>query len=120
MELLNGNEVSKKIKLEIKAKVDAIRAAGKKAPHLAAILVGSDGATHQGAFDHSFLRCIPNMHVLAPADEDECRQMLHTAVALGRPAAVRYPRGRGPGVAVQSVRWWLPPNGSAKNSTPPS
>lgn len=71
-------------------------------------LVGSDGATHQGAFDHSFLRCIPNMHVLAPADEDECRQMLHTAVALGRPAAVRYPRGRGPGVAVQTELTVLP------------
>lgn len=71
-------------------------------------LVGSDGATHQGAFDYSFLRCIPNMHVLAPADEDECRQMLHTAVALGRPAAVRYPRGRGPGVAVQPELCTLP------------
>jgi len=71
-------------------------------------LVGSDGATHQGAFDYSFLRCIPNMHVLAPADEDECRQMLHTAVALGRPAAVRYPRGRGPGVAVQTELTVLP------------
>ena len=71
-------------------------------------LVGSDGATHQGAFDYSFLRCIPNMHVLAPADEDECRQMLHTAVALGRPSAVRYPRGRGPGVAVQTELTVLP------------
>jgi 1-deoxy-D-xylulose-5-phosphate synthase len=71
-------------------------------------LVGSDGATHQGAFDYSFLRCIPNMHVLAPADENECRQMLHTAVALGRPAAVRYPRGRGPGVAVQADMQVLP------------
>ncbi len=71
-------------------------------------LVGSDGATHQGAFDYSFLRCIPNMHVLAPADEDECRQMLHTAVALGHPAAVRYPRGRGPGVAVQTELTVLP------------
>lgn len=71
-------------------------------------LVGSDGATHQGAFDYSFLRCIPNMHLLAPADEDECRQMLHTAVALGRPAAVRYPRGRGPGVPVQTELTVLP------------
>jgi 1-deoxy-D-xylulose-5-phosphate synthase len=76
-------------------------------------LVGSDGATHQGAFDYSFLRCIPNMHVLAPADEDECRQMLHTAVALGRPAAVRYPRGRGPGVAVQ-VELSVLPTGKAQ------
>jgi len=71
-------------------------------------LVGTDGATHQGAFDYSFLRCIPNMHLMAPADEDECRQMLHTAVALGRPAAVRYPRGRGPGVAVQAELTVLP------------
>jgi 1-deoxy-D-xylulose-5-phosphate synthase len=71
-------------------------------------LVGTDGATHQGAFDYSFLRCIPNMHLMAPADEDECRQMLHTAVALGRPAAVRYPRGRGPGVAVQAELSVLP------------
>jgi 1-deoxy-D-xylulose-5-phosphate synthase len=71
-------------------------------------LVGTDGATHQGAFDYSFLRCIPNMHLMAPADEDECRQMLHTAVALGRPAAVRYPRGRGPGVAVQTELTVLP------------
>jgi 1-deoxy-D-xylulose-5-phosphate synthase len=71
-------------------------------------LVGTDGATHQGAFDFSFLRCIPHMHILAPADEDECRQMLHTAVALGRPAAVRYPRGRGPGVAVQAELSVLP------------
>ena len=71
-------------------------------------LVGSDGATHQGAFDLSFMRCIPNLHILAPADEDECRQMLHTAVALGRPTAVRYPRGRGPGVAVQSAMTVLP------------
>ena len=71
-------------------------------------LVGTDGATHQGAFDYSFLRCIPNMHLMAPADEDECRQMLHTAVALGRPAAVRYPRGRGPGVVVQTELTVLP------------
>ena len=71
-------------------------------------LVGTDGATHQGAFDYSFLRCIPHMHIMAPADEDECRQMLHTAVALGRPAAVRYPRGRGPGVAVQAELSVLP------------
>lgn len=71
-------------------------------------LVGTDGATHQGAFDYSFLRCIPNMHLMAPADEDECRQMLHTAVALGRPAAVRYPRGRGPGVTVQAELSVLP------------
>jgi 1-deoxy-D-xylulose-5-phosphate synthase len=61
-------------------------------------LVGGDGATHQGSFDLSFLRCIPNMVVMAPADENECRQMLYTAVTLDGPAAVRYPRGQGPGV----------------------
>jgi 1-deoxy-D-xylulose-5-phosphate synthase len=61
-------------------------------------LVGGDGATHQGSFDLSFLRCVPNLVVMAPADEDECRQMLYTAVTLDAPAAVRYPRGPGPGV----------------------
>ncbi|MEG1833498.1 MAG: 1-deoxy-D-xylulose-5-phosphate synthase [Burkholderiaceae bacterium] len=65
-------------------------------------LVGQDGATHHGAFDHSFLRCIPNMVVMAPADENECRQMLYTAYTLNGPAAVRYPRGTGPGVEIQS------------------
>jgi len=64
-------------------------------------LVGSDGATHQGAFDLSYLRCIPHMVVMAPADENECRQMLYTAVTLDGPAAVRYPRGQGPGVAIE-------------------
>jgi 1-deoxy-D-xylulose-5-phosphate synthase len=62
-------------------------------------LVGGDGATHQGSFDLSFLRCVPNLVVMAPADENECRQMLYTAVMLDGPAAVRYPRGQGPGVA---------------------
>ncbi len=61
-------------------------------------LVGGDGATHQGSYDYSFLRCIPNMTVMAPADENECRQMLYTATTLAGPAAVRYPRGQGPGV----------------------
>jgi 1-deoxy-D-xylulose-5-phosphate synthase len=61
-------------------------------------LVGGDGATHQGAFDLSYLRCIPNMVVMAPADENECRQMLYTGITLDGPAAVRYPRGQGPGV----------------------
>jgi 1-deoxy-D-xylulose-5-phosphate synthase len=64
-------------------------------------LVGGDGATHQGSFDLSFLRCVPNMVVMAPADENECRQMLYTAVQCGRPAAVRYPRGQGPGVPIE-------------------
>jgi 1-deoxy-D-xylulose-5-phosphate synthase len=65
-------------------------------------LVGSDGATHQGSFDLSYQRCIPNMVVMAPADENECRQMLYTAVTCGRPAAVRYPRGSGPGAKLES------------------
>jgi 1-deoxy-D-xylulose-5-phosphate synthase len=71
-------------------------------------LVGSDGATHQGSFDLSFLRCIPNMVVMAPADENECRQMLFTATTLGGPAAVRYPRGAGPGVKVVAQMSALP------------
>ena len=58
-------------------------------------LVGSDGATHQGAYDISFLRCIPNMVLMAPADEDECRQMLYTGTTLSGPSAIRYPRGVG-------------------------
>jgi len=60
-------------------------------------LVGADGPTHHGVFDLSYLRCIPNMVVMAPADERECRQMLSTGVALDQPSAVRYPRGAGPG-----------------------
>jgi 1-deoxy-D-xylulose-5-phosphate synthase len=71
-------------------------------------LVGGDGATHQGVFDLSFLRCVPNMVVMAPADENECRQMLYTAGQLDQPAAVRYPRGRGPGVAVEKTMRALP------------
>jgi 1-deoxy-D-xylulose-5-phosphate synthase len=63
-------------------------------------LVGSDGATHQGSYDLTFLRCIPNMVVMAPADEDECRQMLYTGTTLSSPSVVRYPRGTGPGTAV--------------------
>ena len=63
-------------------------------------LVGADGATHAGSFDLSFLRCIPNMTVMAPADEDECRKMLTTAFRLDTPSAVRYPRGTGPGVKL--------------------
>ena len=61
-------------------------------------LVGADGPTHQGAFDIPFLRCIPNMVIMAPADENECRQMLYTGHKLNKPAAVRYPRGSGTGV----------------------
>jgi 1-deoxy-D-xylulose-5-phosphate synthase len=71
-------------------------------------LVGSDGATHQGSYDVSFLRCIPNMTIMAPADENECRQMLYTATTLPGPAAVRYPRGTGPGVALVEEMTALP------------
>jgi len=71
-------------------------------------LVGSDGATHQGAHDLSFLRCIPNMTVMAPADENECRQMLYTASTLSGPCAVRYPRGTGSGVAAAAEMTALP------------
>ena len=71
-------------------------------------LVGGDGATHQGAFDLSYLRAIPNMIVMAPADENECRQMLYTAVTADGPAAVRYPRGQGPGVQVAAEMHALP------------
>ncbi|MBM4217671.1 MAG: 1-deoxy-D-xylulose-5-phosphate synthase [Gammaproteobacteria bacterium] len=60
-------------------------------------LVGGDGATHQGAYDLSYLRCIPNMVLMAPSDENECRQMLYTATTLTGPSAVRYPRGIGNG-----------------------
>jgi 1-deoxy-D-xylulose-5-phosphate synthase len=63
-------------------------------------LVGADGATHHGAFDLSYLSCVPNITIMTPADENECRQMLYTGFTLDTPAAVRYPRGSGPGVAV--------------------
>ncbi len=64
-------------------------------------VVGPDGATHAGNLDLSYLRCVPHMVVMAPADENECRQMLSTGYHHNGPAAVRYPRGTGPGVAVQ-------------------
>jgi 1-deoxy-D-xylulose-5-phosphate synthase len=63
-------------------------------------LVGADGATHAGAYDLAFMRCIPNMTVMVPADENECRQMLYTALQQPNPTAVRYPRGAGAGVAT--------------------
>lgn len=66
-------------------------------------LVGPDGPTHAGSFDLSFLRCVPNLVIMAPADENECRQMLHTAHLHDGPAAVRYPRGKGPGAPVQQA-----------------
>jgi 1-deoxy-D-xylulose-5-phosphate synthase len=71
-------------------------------------VVGPDGATHAGSFDLSFLRCIPDMVVMAPADENECRQMLTTGYAHAGPAAVRYPRGSGPGVPVAEALEVLP------------
>jgi 1-deoxy-D-xylulose-5-phosphate synthase len=71
-------------------------------------LVGADGATHAGAYDIPFLRCIPNMSVACPADENECRQLLSTAFAQNHPVAVRYPRGAGAGVATQASLEGLP------------
>ena len=71
-------------------------------------LVGADGPTHAGAFDLTFLRCIPNMTVMAPSDENECRQMLYTAFTLNGPAAVRYPRGSGVGVKIEAEMQALP------------
>ena len=71
-------------------------------------LVGADGATHNGSFDISYLRCLPNMTVMTPSDENECRQMLFTAFQLNTPAAVRYPRGAGPGAAIQQEMRALP------------
>ncbi len=71
-------------------------------------VVGPDGATHAGNLDLSYLRCVPNMLVMAPADENECRQLLSTGFAHRGPAAVRYPRGSGPGVVVQATLDTLP------------
>ncbi|MBS7456140.1 1-deoxy-D-xylulose-5-phosphate synthase [Coralloluteibacterium stylophorae] len=71
-------------------------------------VVGPDGATHAGSFDLSFLRCIPNMVLMAPADENECRQMLTTGFRHPGPAAVRYPRGTGPGAAIAPTLDTLP------------
>jgi 1-deoxy-D-xylulose-5-phosphate synthase len=71
-------------------------------------LVGNDGPTHSGNFDLSYLRCIPNLTIMAPADENECRQMLSTGFQLPGPAAVRYPRGTGPGVVVGNDLTTLP------------
>ena len=71
-------------------------------------LVGADGPTHAGSFDLSYLRCIPNMTVMTPADEDECRQMLFTAFQMNSPTAVRYPRGTGTGVTPQKEMHALP------------
>ena len=71
-------------------------------------LVGADGPTHHGSFDLSFLTCIPNMVIMAPSDEEECRQMLTTAYRIDGPSAVRYPRGPGRGVATTKTLIDLP------------
>ena len=71
-------------------------------------LVGPDGPTHAGSFDYSYLACIPNMLVMAPADENECRQMLYTGYLYEGPASVRYPRCIGPGVSVEKTLTALP------------
>jgi 1-deoxy-D-xylulose-5-phosphate synthase len=71
-------------------------------------VVGPDGPTHAGSFDFSFMRCLPNIVVMAPADENECRQMLYTAYQHKGPAAVRYPRGGGPGAEVKAEMTALP------------
>jgi 1-deoxy-D-xylulose-5-phosphate synthase len=71
-------------------------------------VVGPDGATHSGSFDLSFLRCLPNMVIMAPSDENECRMMLSTGFEYDGPAAIRYPRGTGPGAAVRKELDTLP------------
>ena len=84
----------------------------QKLPVLFAIdrggLVGSDGPTHNGSYDLTFLRCLPDMVIMVPSDENECRQMLYTGYMLDQPAAVRYPRGGGPGVALEEQMQVLP------------
>ena len=71
-------------------------------------LVGEDGATHAGAYDLSYLRCIPNMLIMAPSDENETRQLLYTGYMHNGPAAVRYPRGTGPGATIDKTMTALP------------
>jgi len=71
-------------------------------------LVGADGATHNGSFDLTYLRCLPNMTIMAPSDENECRQMLYTGFQMSGPVAVRYPRGTGPGVEIRKEMTALP------------
>jgi len=71
-------------------------------------LVGADGATHHGAFDLSYLACIPNLTIFCPADENECRQMLYTAYQHDGPTAVRYPRGSGLGITPETAMQALP------------
>tara|TARA_B100000674_G_scaffold135260_1_gene104837 strand:- start:9510 stop:11384 length:1875 start_codon:yes stop_codon:yes gene_type:complete len=84
----------------------------QKLPVLFAIdragLVGADGPTHNGSYDISFLRCLPEIVIMAPSDENECRQMLYTGFLIDGPAAVRYPRGSGPGVKVEKNMTAIP------------
>ena len=84
----------------------------QKLPVLFAIdragLVGADGPTHNGSYDISFLRCLPEIVIMAPSDENECRQMLYTGFLVDGPAAVRYPRGSGPGVRVEKNMTAIP------------
>jgi 1-deoxy-D-xylulose-5-phosphate synthase len=71
-------------------------------------IVGGDGQTHNGAFDYAYLRTLPNLTVMAPSDENECRLMLYTGFRLDSPSAVRYPRGSGPGVSIEPEMRALP------------
>jgi 1-deoxy-D-xylulose-5-phosphate synthase len=71
-------------------------------------VVGADGSTHNGSFDLAYLRCLPNMTVMAPSDENECRQMLYTGFQMATPAVVRYPRGSGPGAEIRKEMTALP------------
>ena len=84
----------------------------QKLPVLFAIdragLVGADGPTHNGAYDLSYMRCLPDIVIMAPADENECRQMLYTGFTLDQPVAVRYPRGGGPGIEIKQEMQALP------------
>lgn len=84
----------------------------QKLPVLFAIdragVVGSDGPTHNGSYDLTFMRCLPDVVIMTPSDEDECRQMLYTGFKLDQPAAVRYPRGAGPGVEISKEMREIP------------
>lgn len=71
-------------------------------------LVGADGPTHNGIYDFSFMRCLPNMVIMAPSDENECRQMLYTGFLLDQPASVRYPRGSGTGITAEETMTAIP------------
>ena len=71
-------------------------------------LVGEDGATHAGAYDISYLRCVPNMVVMTPSDENETRQLLYTGYTHIGPAAIRYPRGTGPGATIEKTMTAVP------------